>query len=194
MEITKTLTVKNRNQWRKWLEKNHHSANEIWLVYYRKQSGKPRIPYNDAVEEALCFGWIDSTVKILDTDRTVQRYTPRRKNSMLSEMNKERVRRLIKEGKMTPFGLESIKHHLETEKNGGDIKLVLKDFVFPEDILNELKADPIVWQNFEKFPLHYKTIRIGWIDGARIRPDEFRKRLRYFIKMTSKNKMFGMMR
>jgi uncharacterized protein YdeI (YjbR/CyaY-like superfamily) len=193
VEITKTLNVKNRHHWRKWLEKNHHSANEIWLIYYRKQSGKPRIPYNDAVEEALCFGWIDSIIKILDDDRTVQRFSPRKKNSELSELNKERVRRLIIQGKMTSFGLESINHHLEEEKNGTRNKLILKDFILPDDIINELKADPIVWQNFEKFPGHYKTIRIAWIAGARKRPEEFRKRLRYFIKMTMKNKKFGMM-
>ena len=193
MEITKTLNVKNRAQWRKWLEKNHRSAYEIWLIYYRKQSGKPRIPYNDAVEEALCFGWIDSIIKILDNERTVQRFSLRRKNSMLSELNKERVRRLIQQGKMTSFGLESIRHHMEDEINGKDNNLKLKNFELPDDILNELKADIIVWQNFEKFPGHYKTIRIAWIDGARKRPEEFRKRLRYFIKMTLKNKKFGMM-
>ena len=194
MEITTVLEVKNRSQWRRWLEKNHRTSSEIWLVYYRKQSGKSRIPYNDAVEEALCFGWIDSIIKVLDENRTVQRFSPRRKKSQLSELNKERVRRLIKEGKMTPYGLESIRHHLESEKNGTKNNLVLKEFVFPKDILKELKADPVVWQNFQKFPAHYKTIRIGWIDGARIRPEEFQKRLKYFIKMTSKNKMFGMMR
>ncbi len=117
MDITEKLYVTNRNEWRVWLEKNHVSANEIWLIYYKKHSGKKRIPYNDAVEEALCFGWIDSTVKSIDDECYAQRFSPRRKKSKLSEMNKERIRQLIKRGKMTSHGLESIKHHLE---NNGD--------------------------------------------------------------------------
>src|SRR5437867_3892694 len=104
---------KTRKQWRSWLARNHRSASEIWLIYYKKDSGKPRIPYNAAVEEALCYGWIDSTVKRIDNERIAQRFSPRRKNSGLSEMNKERVRRLIKAKKMTRFGLESIRQHLD---------------------------------------------------------------------------------
>lgn len=192
MQIGKTLYVKNRKQWRSWLTKNHRTAAEIWLVYYKKHSGKPRIPYNDAVEEALCYGWIDSTVKTVDQDRMAQRFSPRRKNSGLSEMNKERVRRLIKARKMTRSGLESIRHHLAegTAKSSPSQKLA--KFNMPADILETLKADPVVWKNFQKFPASYKRIRIGWIDGARKRPDEFAKRLRYFLKMTAKNKRFGM--
>jgi len=192
MEITDTLYVTNRVQWKSWLEENHSSAKEIWLIYYRKHTGKPRISYNDSVDMALCYGWIDSTVKLLDIDRTVQRFSPRRKKSELSEMNKERVRRLIKSGEMTQFGLEKIKHHLEYAVKDKVQKQLFKEFIIPADILNELKNDPIVWQNFKQFPDHYKTIRTGWIDGARKRPEEFQKRLRYFIKMTRKNKMYGL--
>ncbi len=188
MQIGKTLHVTNRKQWRAWLAKNHQRAPEIWLVYYRKHTGKPRIPYNDAVEEALCYGWIDSTMKTIDQDRNAQRFSPRRKNSALSEMNKERVRRLIQKRKMTRFGLESIKHHLgKTAGSPGPKKPKL-----PQDILDALKADPVVWRNFQRFPQSYKRIRTGWIDGARRRPAEFKKRLQYFIRMTAKNKKFGM--
>src|ERR1039458_1395740 len=105
MEVGKTLYVTNRKQWRSWLLKHHKTASDIWLVYYKKESGKRRIPYNDAVEEALCYGWIDSRTKPRDKESWVQRFTPRRKKSPLSEMNKERVRRLIKAGKMTRSGL-----------------------------------------------------------------------------------------
>jgi uncharacterized protein YdeI (YjbR/CyaY-like superfamily) len=192
MKITKTLYVTNRKQWRSWLARNHASADEIWLVYYKKNSGKPRIPYNDAVDEALCYGWIDSTVKALGRDRNAQRFSPRRKNSRLSEMNKERIRRLIKAGKMTPVGLERIKHHLKVNKGDGKSDSGIKDFIMPADILEVLKADKEVWNNFKRFPEHYKRIRIGWIDTARRRPEEFKKRLRYFMKMTKINKTFGM--
>jgi uncharacterized protein YdeI (YjbR/CyaY-like superfamily) len=194
MEITETLYVKNRREWRAWLSKNHKKADEIWLIYYKKQSGKVRIPYNDAVEEALCYGWIDSTMKKIDEARYAQRFSPRRKNSNLSEMNKERVRRLIKSGKMTKAGLEKIKHHLEGWTEGAGDPPVVNKFKIPADIMDLLKADPVIWKNFKQFPEHYKMIRIGWIDGARKRPDEFKKRLRYFMKMTAKNKRYGMVR
>ena len=106
-------------------------------------------------------------------------------------MNKERVRRLIKAKKMTRFGLESIQHHME---NGSKNSTTLKKFVMPNDILKELKAHPLAWKNFQKFPESYKRIRVGWIDGSRNGHEYFLKRLRYFIKMTEKNKMFGMVR
>ena len=192
MQIGKTLYAKNRDQWRKWLEKNHSKEPEIWLVYYKKDRGKPRIPYNDAVEEALCFGWIDSTLKPIDGNCYAQRFSPRRKNSKLSPMNKERVSRLIKAKKMTEFGLERIKHELHHEPKKRNSAPKLKKFVLPDDILKQLRSDPEVWQNFQKFPESYKRIRVGWIDGARHRPDVFKTRLNYFIKMTRKNKRFGM--
>jgi uncharacterized protein YdeI (YjbR/CyaY-like superfamily) len=192
MEIGKTLYVKNRDRWRKWLEKNHSKEPEIWLIYYKKHSGKPRIPYNDAVEEALCFGWIDSNLKPIDSECYAQRFSPRRKASKLSEMNRERVRRLIKAKKMTRFGLEKIKHEFHDEPNKKNTAPKLKKFALPEDILKELEANPVVWKNFQKFPESYKRIRIGWIDGSRKRENVFKTRLNYFIKMTAKNKRFGM--
>jgi uncharacterized protein YdeI (YjbR/CyaY-like superfamily) len=194
MKIGKTFYAVNRKQWRSWLAKNHRSESEIWLLYYKKNSSKPRIPYNDAVEEALCYGWIDSTLKPKDEISYLQRFSPRRKGSKLSEMNKERVRRLIKAKKMTRFGLEIIQHHMENGSNNSKQSTSLKNFTMPEDILNELKTRPLAWKNFQKFPESYKRIRIGWIDGSRNRHDYFIKRLQYFLKMTEKNKMFGMVR
>jgi uncharacterized protein YdeI (YjbR/CyaY-like superfamily) len=192
MEVSKTLYVSNRKDWRAWLAKNHRSAAEIWLVYYKKHSGKPRIPYNDAVEEALCYGWIDSTLKPKNEECYVQRFSPRRKNSKLSEMNKERVRRLIKTNKMTRFGIESIQHHLEKIPKKPLYSQNLIKFTLPQDILEIIKTDTTAWKHFVKFPMSYKRIRIGWIDAARHRPDIFNQRLKYFLKMTIKNKRFGM--
>lgn len=189
MKIGKTLYLTNRKQWRKWLAKNHVKAKEIWLIYYNKASGKPRIPYNDAVEEALCYGWIDSIIKKMDDERFVQRFSPRRPTSILSEMNRERIHRMIKERKMTSFGLKAVVHVFDKKKDKEE------KFVIPLDILKELKKNKKVWENFQKFPEHYKKIRIAYIDGYRERNmDEFRKRLNNFIKNTEKNKRFGMMR
>jgi len=183
MKITKTLYVTNRKEWRAWFNKNHNIGVEIWLVYYKKHSGKPRISYNDAVEEALCYGWIDSTVKSIDKDKYCQRFSPRNPKSVMSETNKERVRRLMKQGKMTKFGMERIKHHQKSINSS--------NFEIPSLILRELKKDKIIWRNFQRFPESYKRIRIGWI-GMTKRREAFKQRLRYFLMMTKKNKRFGM--
>lgn len=193
MNIGKTLYARNRREWRAWLSKNHKTAGEIWLIYYNKASGKPRIPYNDAVEEALCYGWIDSIVKKYDKERAAQRFSPRNPKSNWSETNIERVRRLIKEGRMTKAGLAVFNDRTGVltgkMKTGKDGK---RRLVIPADILRALKKDKTVWQNFQKFPESYKRIRIGWIDASRNRQEAFNQRLRYFLKMTAKNKRFGM--
>lgn len=180
MKLGQTLYLTNRKAWRAWLAKNHAREKEIWLIYYKKHSGKPRIPYNGAVEEALCYGWIDSIIKRIDDDRMAQRFSPRRAKSVLSETNKERVRRLVKAKKMTRFGLEKIQTQLE------------QTFVAADDIISELKKDEKTWKNFRAFPQSYQRIRVGWIDASRRRPEVFQTRLRYFLKMTAQNKRFGM--
>jgi uncharacterized protein YdeI (YjbR/CyaY-like superfamily) len=180
MNLGKTVYFTERKDWREWLSANHRTEKEIWVIGYLKKAGKPSLPYNDAVEEALCFGWIDSTIKKIDAERNAQRYTPRRPNSPLSEMNKERVRRLVTAELMTPSGLAA----------AGDLST--ENFSIAGDILQALKADAQVWQNFCAFPESYRRIRVGWIEGARKRPAEFEKRLKYFIKMTAANKTFGM--
>ncbi len=179
MDITQTLHVKTAKEWRNWLKKHYQSKKDIWLVYYKKQTGKPRIPYNDAVEEALCFGWIDSIVKTLDADRTVQRFSPRKPGAKYSQANKERLRALLRQKKV----IKEVKDAL-----GG---ILNEKFVIPKDILNALKAEKKVWKNFQKFSKAYQRIRIAYIDGARKRPLEFKKRLRHFIKMTGQNKQLG---
>jgi len=185
MKIGTILSVKNRKEWRAWLAAHHSTASDIWLVNFRKGSGKQRISYNDAVEEALCYGWIDSIVKKLDAESWVQRYTPRRPKSILSELNKERIRRLVASKKMRKPGLDAISHHLSS------LSLSPKRFIFPKDILDEIRKNPVAWSHYRKFPLSYRRIRIGWIDGSRNRTDVYKKRLRYFITMTEKNKRFG---
>jgi uncharacterized protein YdeI (YjbR/CyaY-like superfamily) len=180
-----TFYAKNRREWRAWLSKNHMTANEIWLVYYRKETGKPRVSYNDAVEEALCYGWIDSIIRTVDDERFAQKFSPRRPKSVLSQMNRERVRKLIANKKMTKAGLDAIAHVFDPAADEVDA------FEVPKDILKELEADEDTWRNFESFPDEYKRIRVAWIDAARVRPEEFEKRLRHFLKMTKQGKRFG---
>jgi uncharacterized protein YdeI (YjbR/CyaY-like superfamily) len=183
MEIGKTLRVTTRKAWRVWLEKNHAKKNEIWLVYATKQSGHARIPYNDAVEEALCFGWIDGVMKKIDANYFAQRFSPRRSTtSQLSETNKERVRRLIRAGFMTPTGLEKIRDRMSER------------FVPAPDIIAALKRDPTAWKNFQRFPKWYQRVRLGWLDASRGRREIFEARLSYFLKMTAQNKRYGMVK
>ena len=179
MQITKTLHVTNRKDWRKWLRGHYKTEKDIWLVYYKKESGKPRIAYNDAVEEALCFGWIDSIVKKRDEESTVQRFSPRKPNAKYSQANIERLRSLVDEKKIIKEVAESVKDVLNEK------------FKIPSDIAKAIRANKEAWKNFQKFSDSYKRIRIAFIDGARKRPQEFQKRLRHFIEMTEKNKMFG---
>jgi uncharacterized protein YdeI (YjbR/CyaY-like superfamily) len=186
MELGETIYIVDRKAWRSWLVKNHSKEKEIWLVYYRNSSGKKRIDYNDAVEEALCFGWIDSIIKCIDEESFAQRFTPRRKTSLLSELNKERIRKMIKEKKMTNNGLDAVKHVFNK------IQDEQEKFIIPKDILNCLKKDKLTWDNFKNFSKSYQRVRVMWINDARLRPEIFKKRLLYFIKMTAKNKRYGM--
>ena len=179
MEITQTLLVTDPQEWREWLKTHYKTEKEIWLVYYKKHTGKPRIEYNDAVEQALCFGWIDSTAKTLDEDRTAQRFSPRKPKSGYSQANIERLRHLVAHGQVIDEVLASLGDILEQE------------FVFPVDILDAIRADEQAWHNYQNFSEPYKRIRIAFIEGARKRPEEFQKRLNYFIKMSRENKLIG---
>ncbi len=177
MEIGKTLYTTDRKEWRKWLEENFETEKEIWLVYPNKSTGKPRVTYNDAVEEALCFGWIDSTIKKQDKDNAAQRYSPRNKRSNYSQLNKERIKHMYQKGLIHPKILPDILFILDEK------------FVFPEDILSRIKENKDAWKNYQHFSDSYKRIRISYIDGARERQEEFEKRLNYFIKNTQANKL-----
>ena len=156
---------KTRAQWRRWLKKNHASAQEIWLLYYKKHTGKASVPYDDAVEEALCFGWIDGKVRTIDQDRYAQRFSVRRPRSKYSQANIERLRALVRQGRVAKDILPSLPD-------------LAKDvFDIAPDILQAIKANKKAWRNFRRFSQPYVRIRIAFIDAARKRPDEFHKRL-----------------
>ena len=186
MEITKTLYVTDRAAWRQWLAKHHEKETEVWLIYFRKGTCKPRIPYNHAVEEALCYGWIDSTVKTIDHERFAQRFSVRKRASVLSQLNKERVRMLIAQQQMTPAGLAAIAHVFEPDKDQTE------SFTIPADILQPLQANKEAWKNFQQFPAAYQRIRIAYIESRKRHGQEpFQRALQHFIAMSSKNKRFG---
>jgi uncharacterized protein YdeI (YjbR/CyaY-like superfamily) len=179
LEITQTLYVTDPQEWRAWLEAHYKTESEIWLVYYKKETSKPRIAYNDAVEQALCFGWIDSIIKKLDEERSIQRFSPRKPKSGYSQANIERLRHLVAQGKVVE----------EVQESLGDV--LEREFVFPSDILKAIRADEQAWENYQTFSEPYKRIRVAFIEGARKRPEEFQKRLNYFIKTAHENKLIG---
>ena len=166
-----------RQDWREWLEDNFDTKDDIWLEYPLKKTGKKRILYNDAVEEALCFGWIDSTVKSVNEETYIQRFCKRRKKSSFSQPNIERLKWLFENNLIH----DSIRNDV--------LKLIQQEFVFPDDIIKRLKSDKGVWENYQNFSESYKRIRIAYIDSARKRPDEFDKRLNNFIKKTKENNL-----
>lgn len=184
-----TINVTTRHAWRAWLAKHHKTAADVWLVYHRKDTGKPRISYDDAVLEALSYGWIDSTVKRIDAERFAQRFSRRKPTSKLSQMNVERVRKLIAEKKMTKAGLAAIAHVFDPATDADE------PLKAPPDILAAIKADPAAWANFNKLPEAYKRIRISYIDSRRRHGAEmFRRALAHFIAMTAKGKRIGFVR
>ena len=174
------LDVKNRDELRQWLMDNHDKAKECWVVVKR---GRPvdddTFWYIDAVEEAMCFGWIDSTTKKLDSGVTAQRLAPRRKNSLWSELNKERCRRMERLGKMTDAGRAVLPDMAE------------KGFVIDKDILEALQADPVVWGKFQKFPALYQRVRIDTIQIKKKQPELFNSRLQKLLENTKKGIMYG---
>jgi uncharacterized protein YdeI (YjbR/CyaY-like superfamily) len=179
MDIGKTVYFYDRKDWRAWLADHYNKEKEIWLIYPKKVSGKPRILYNDAVEEALSFGWIDSTTKRIDNESYAQRFSPRNPKTPYSESNKTRLRKLVKEGKVIP----SIKAATQD--------IIDEQFVMPADVLESLKANKVAWINFQKFSPEYQRISVAYVEGSRHRPEEFKKRLNNLIKMSEKNKQVG---
>lgn len=167
----------NREDWRKWLTDNFETKDEIWFVFPYKSSAKKSITYNDAVEEALCFEWIDSTTKSFDEERKIQRFTPRKPKSTYSQANKERLKWLLENKMIHPKFEDKIRNVLSVP------------FIFPNDIMDRLKEDKIGWKNYQHFSDAYKRIRIAYIEAARKRPEEFEKRLNNFINKMKENKI-----
>jgi len=187
VEIVKSLHVTDREEWRSWLEEHHEKEDGIWLVYYKKNTGKPRIPYDDAVEEAICFGWIDGTVKKIDEEKYTQRYTPRKKKSVWSDLNKSRARKMIESGKMTSAGLEALGDHLNEEVSPPKMKLTI-----PLDLKDALLYDPEAWENFNNFAPSYRRDYIEWVLAAK-REDTRLRRIDAVVKRSKDNIKPGMM-
>ncbi len=178
--------AKDRAAWRKWLSRNHDKQQGVWLVYYKKESGKSRVPYADAVEEALCFGWIDSTMRPLDSERYMQLFTPRKPKSEWSKLNKDRVEKLIAEGLMTPAGLEKIEI---SKKNGNWEKIDhVEAFIVPDDLAKQLKKSKKAVAYFESLKKTNKKYLLHWLGSAK-RAETREKRIAEIMEALKEERM-----
>lgn len=156
---------KSRAEWRKWLEKNHTRKEGIWLISYKKATGKPRVDYDESVEEALCFGWIDSKGNKLDDERTMLWFAPRRAGTGWSKLNKERVAKLIKAKRIAPAGLAKIN---AARKDGSWNALdSVEALEIPSDLEKAFSKNETARRYFEAFPRSAKRAILVWISNAK---------------------------
>ena len=192
MQGIDSIYLSTRKQWREWLREYHQTETVIWLEYYKKHTGKPSIPYNDAVEEALCFGWIDSTVRRIDAERYMQKFTPRKMKSTWSVSNVIRVEKLIKQEKMTAKGLE-LYQYAKKQNLLPDASLKQKPGVpdTPSWFEEALDKNPAARSHFYKLAAYHRRNYIGWIMDAKQVETKLR-RLGEAIDMLSKGEKLGM--
>jgi uncharacterized protein YdeI (YjbR/CyaY-like superfamily) len=176
-----------RADWRSWLAAHHDRETEIWLVYNKRHTGEPRVEYDDAVEEALCFGWIDSIVRTIDADRYAQKFTPRKAKSKWSELNRRRFAKMVAEGKMTAAGLAKAP---PKEEEGAAPKPIMGDTV-PAYIEEALRADGVAWVNFSQLAPSHRRMYVRWIEDAK-KEETRRKRLAEAIGLLEQNKKLGL--
>ncbi len=189
VDLNKTILFEDKKKWREWLEKNYLKYNEIWLIHYKKNSSKISINHRDAVEEALCFGWIDSTLKKIDEERYILRYTPRKKKSVWSKINKETAEKMILLGKMTQSGFDTI----NIAKKQGLWETAYTNKVkdrLPSDLKKALVLDKVAWNNFQNFANSYRNMYIGWIKNAKTDTTRL-KRINEVVKRSRENKKPG---
>lgn len=179
MEITKSFAPSNLADWRNWLAKNHDREREVWLVYFKAGSGKTNIDYESSVEEALCFGWIDSIIQKIDEEKYARKFNPRRIESVWSETNKRRIVKVIREGRMTKAGMAKVTFDV----NKVDIsqpKPKRPLVKMPEKIEEALKSRPKVWEAFRKIAPSLQRNYILWLSDAK-KPETFERRLQILL-------------
>ncbi len=181
---------RNREQWRNWLEKNHLKKDEVWLVFCKKHTGNPNLSYNDAVEEAVCFGWIDGVKRSIDEDHYMHRFTPRKHDSEWSETNRARAQGMISAGKMAPAGEKSIQL---AQKNGRWTARInaWADFPMPPEFSKQLERNKKAAVFFESLAPSYQRQYIAWIATAK-RAETRQRRLDETMKLLVSGKKLGM--
>jgi uncharacterized protein YdeI (YjbR/CyaY-like superfamily) len=177
---------KDRKAWRSWLQKYHESKKEVWLIYFKKHTGKLSITYNDAVEEAICFGWIDGQIKKIDDERYMQRFTPRTSKSLWSVINIERAKKMILQGRMTESGLTIYQAGVKKKERVPSSK----NFTVPADLKEALTENKNAWNHFQKFAPSAKLAYVYWVNTAKTEETR-QKRIRKTIERVAQNKKYG---
>jgi uncharacterized protein YdeI (YjbR/CyaY-like superfamily) len=185
-QALKTLYARTRGEWRAWLARHHDRAEVVWLVYYKAHTGKPRVAYDDAVEEALCFGWIDSIVRRLDDERYAQKFTPRRPGSSWSDSNRRRVKELVRRGLMTPAGLRTLADKVARSRPPPSREVALA----PE-LEEELRANERACRFFGGLAPSYRRLYVRWIMSAK-RAATRTGRVREAIRLLAAGKKLGL--
>jgi uncharacterized protein YdeI (YjbR/CyaY-like superfamily) len=180
-----TLDVRSREQWRDWLVAHHLSESEVWLVFHKRHTGEPSVAYGDAVDEALCFGWVDSLIKRLDDARYARKFTPRSPDSKWSTANRKRYAQLQETGRLTPAGLE----RAPTARSGDAPKPSASQV--PPYIENAIRRHRAAWKFFESLAPSYRRLYIAWIDSAKQQATKTR-RLEEAIALLAAGKKLGM--
>ncbi len=184
------LYIKNRSEWRKWLRSNYSKSDGVWLIFYKQHTGKISLDYDEMVEEALCFGWIDSIIKKIDDEKYVRKVTPRKPDSKWSELNKKRVKKLEKQGLMTKAGSIMIN---EARKCGKWDKSGRQQMSFkmPLELETALEKNKEAQMFFATLAPSYKKHFIGWISTAK-RPETRDRRVKESIALLERGEKLGM--
>jgi len=188
MKITLTFSPPDRQSWHDWLAEHSKLESEVWLVYYKAGTGKASISYNDSLEEALCFGWVDSLIQKIDEEKYARKFTPRRAGSKWSELNKHLVAKLVREGRMTESGLAKVDFSLEKAPTSRPKRPSLP---LPDWLKAGLMTSPKAWENFSNLPPSHRRNYIGWISDAK-REETRQKRLQEAIRRLEKNETMGL--
>jgi uncharacterized protein YdeI (YjbR/CyaY-like superfamily) len=188
MKITQTFHAPDRAAWREWLAEFGTTQNEVWLVYYKAGSGKTSISYQESLEEALCFGWIDSLIQKIDEEKYARKFNPRRKGSKWSELNKHLVAKLVREGRMTEAGLAKVEFSLTEAPSARPKRPALP---LPDWLKAGLMKSPRAWENFQKLAPSHQRNYIGWISDAR-KEETRQRRIQEAIRRLEKNETLGL--
>ena len=184
----KTLLVRTSGEWRKWLAKNHASESEVWLIFHKQHTGIESIDYQDALDEALCFGWVDSLVKRLDDRRFARKFTPRRANSRWSDVNRKRYAALEAEGRLKPPGIERGPTDRGYAARPARLELPAK---LPAYIQDALKKNTTALRNFKALPSEQRRRYYAWIESAK-RDETKQRRLEEAIRLLASGKVLGL--
>jgi uncharacterized protein YdeI (YjbR/CyaY-like superfamily) len=176
-----TLDVSTRDQWHDWLARHHDSVNEIWLIFHKRHTGRPSIAYEDAVDEALCFGWVDSLIKRLDNDRYARKFTPRKADSRWSTLNRKRYAKLRASGRLMPPGLD----RPPTNRSGDAPPMPSK---LPRYIEAALRKHTTAWKFWQSLAPSHRRLYLAWIDSAKKQDTKVRRLNQAIAKLAAGHK------